>query len=120
MNRLGDDKTDVVGEAVVQPSAPVFRRVGLAEGGLHPHVGVTHLGGTGRRVVRPQIESAAACEIEASVVPVAGQNAVLDASAVEGKAHMRTAIVKSKDTPAVVNDEDRTMGPAHDKPPLGL
>jgi len=98
----------------------MLRRVGVTEGGLHPNLGITHLDGTSRDVVRPQIESAAACEIEASVVPVAGQNAVLDASAVEGKAHMRTAIVKSKDTPAVVNDEDRTMGPAHDKPPLGL
>ena len=104
MNRLADDQTEIVGQPVVQPSAPVFRRVGLSERRLHPHVRVTHLDGTGRHVVGPQIEGAAAREIEACVMPVAGQNAIVDASAVERKAHVRTTIVKSEDTAAVVND----------------
>jgi hypothetical protein len=118
--RLGDNKAEIVGQAVVQPPTPVFRRVGLSESGLHPDLGATQVGGTGRHIVRPQIEGAAACKIEARVVPVAGQNAVLDASAVERKSHVRTAIVKSEDASPVVNDEDRTMRPAHDEPSLGL
>jgi hypothetical protein len=40
--------------------------------GLHPDLQVTHFNGTGRHVVDPQVEGAAAREIEAGVVPVAG------------------------------------------------
>lgn len=118
--RLGNDKAEVVGKAVVEPSAPMRCRVSIAERGLHPHFQVTHFDGTGRHVVGPQIEGAAACEIEASVVPVAGQDAILEAAAVERKPHVWTAAVKREDAPAVVNHEDRTMRPAHDEPPFGL
>ena len=120
MYRLGNDKAEVVGEAVVEPSTPMRCRIGVAERGLHPHLHVTHFDGTGRHVVGPQIEGAAACKIEAGVVPVAGQDTVLDAAAVERKPHVRTAIVKRENAPAVVNDEDRTMRPAHDELPFGL
>jgi hypothetical protein len=51
--------------------------------------------------------------IEAGVVPVAGQGAVLDASAIQGKAHMRAAIVEREDTTFVVHDEYRSMRPVH-------
>ena len=81
---------------------------------------LAHLDGTGRHVVGPQIEGAAARQIEAGVMPMAGQDAVLDAAAVERKTHMRAAIVEREDTPAVVDEEDRPMRPAHDEPPLGL
>ena len=74
-------------------------RVGVTEGGLHPDLQVTHFDGTGRHIVGPQIEGAAAREIEAGVVPVAGQDAILNAAAVERKTHVRTAIVERKDTP---------------------
>ena len=52
-------------------------------------------------------------------MPVAGQDAILNAAAVERKPHVWTSIVEREDTPAIVNDEDRTMRPAHDEPPLG-
>ena len=120
MHRLGDDKAEVVGKAVVEPPAPMRGRVGVTEGGLHPDLQVTHFDGTGRHIVRPQIEGAAAREIEAGVVPVAGQDTILNAAAVERKTHVWTAIVERKDTPAVVDDEDRTMRPVHDEPPLRL
>ena len=109
-----------MGEAVVEPSAPMRGRVGIAERGLHPHFQVAHFDGTSRHVVGPQIKGAAACQIEASVVPVAGQDAILDAAAVERKPHVWTAIVECEDALTVVNHEDRTMRPAHDEPPLGL
>ena len=49
-----------------------------------------------------------------------GQDAVLDTAALEREAHVRAPIVKGKDAPAVVNDEDRTMCTVHNEPPLRL
>src|SRR5262249_23115688 len=85
VDRLGDHKAEVVGKALVQASVPMGCRVGMAERGLHPYVQVAHFDGTGRHVIGPQIEGATAREIETSIVPVARQDAVLDAAAVERK-----------------------------------
>ena len=120
VDRLGDDKAEVVGKAVVEASVPVGCGVGMAERGLHPYFQVAHFDGTGRHVIGPQIEGTNAREIEASIVPVARQDAVLDAAAVEQKPHVRTTIVECEDAPAVMNDKDRTMCPAHDETALGL
>src|SRR5262245_37263687 len=49
-----------------------------------------------------------------------GQDAVLDAAALEREAHVRAPIVEGKDATAVVDDEDRTMATVHDEPPLAL
>ena len=54
-------------------------RVGAAEGGPDPDLAVAHPHGAGRDVVGPEVEGAATGEVEAGVVPVAGQDAVLDA-----------------------------------------
>src|SRR5262249_36296883 len=99
---------------------PVRRRIGMTERGVHPDVTIAHFDRADRYVVRPQIESAAAFEIEASVVPMAGQDAVFDAAALEREAHVRAAIIQGTDTPAVVDDEDRTMATVHNEPPLRL
>ena len=72
-------------EAVVEPLAPMRSRIRVAEDGPHPDFAVTDFGGAGRHVVCPQIEGTATREIEAGVVPVAGQGAVLDAAAIERK-----------------------------------
>ena len=64
MHRLGDDEADVVREAVIEPLAPVRGGVGMTEGGLHPDLAVAHLDRARGRVVRPQIEGAAAFEVE--------------------------------------------------------
>ena len=115
LHRLGDDKAEVVGEAIVEPLAPMRCRIGVAEGRPHPNLGVTYFDGTGRHVVGPQIEGAAARKVEAGVVPVAGQDTVLDAPAVERKAHVRTAIVERENALVGVDDEDRTMRPTDDE-----
>jgi hypothetical protein len=120
VHRLGDDQAEVVGEPVVEPVAPMRRRIGVAEGGLHPDVRAAHFDRAGRHVVGPQIEGAAAGEIEARVVPVAGEDPVLDAAAFERKAHVRTAIIEREHAPAVMHHQDRAMWPAHHEPPLGL
>jgi len=54
------------------------------------------------------------------MMPVAGQDAVLDAAAIEREAHMRAAIVERENASVVVHQQDRTMTPAHDEAPLGF
>src|SRR6516225_598950 len=110
VNGFGDDKTQDMREAVVEPLAPMRSRIRVAEDGFHPDFAVTDFGEAGRHVVCPQIEGTATREIEAGVVPVAGKAAILDASAIQGKAHMRAAVV-------VVDDEYRSMWPVYDQPP---
>src|SRR5215831_2453062 len=121
VNGFGDDKIQDMREAVVEPLAPMrSSRIRVAEDGPHPDFAVTDFGEAGRHVVCPQIEGTATREIEAGVVPVAGQAAILDAAAIQGKAHMWAAIVEREDTTFVVDDEYRTVRPVHDQPPLCL
>jgi hypothetical protein len=54
------------------------------------------------------------------VVPLAGQDAVVETAAVKRKAHVGTAIVEREDAAAVVDDEDRAVRPTHDNAPPGL
>src|SRR5262249_3094059 len=107
-------------EAVRKPCMPVRGGIGMTERGLHPDVAIAHLDRADRYVVRPQVEGAAAFEIEAGVVPMTGQDAVLDAPALQREAHVWATIVEGEDASAVVDDEDRTMAAVHDEPPLRL
>jgi len=75
LHRLGDDEADVMGKSVVKPTTPVRVGIGVAERRPHPDLVVAHLDCGCGRVVRPQVEGAAAFEIEAGMVPVTGQNA---------------------------------------------
>jgi hypothetical protein len=93
MHGLGDDEAKVVCEAVSKPLTAVRGGIGMTERGLHPDVAIAHLHRADRHVVRPQIESAAAFEIETGVMPMTGQDAVLDTAALEREAHVRAAIV---------------------------
>src|SRR5262249_5737887 len=120
MHGLGDDEAEVVGEAVRKPLTPVRGGIGMTERGLHPDVAIAHLDSADQYAVRPQIEGAAAFQIEAGVVPMTGQDAVLDAAALERKTHVRATIVEGEDAPAVVDDEDRPMATVHNEPALCL
>jgi hypothetical protein len=53
----------------------------MTECGFHPNVSITYLDRANRYVVYPQVEGAAAFEIEAGVVPMTGQDSVLEAAA---------------------------------------
>ncbi len=48
-------------------------------------------------------------------MPVGGQGSILDATAIQRKAHMRAAIVEREDATFVVDDEYRTMPPVRDQ-----
>ena len=87
---------------------------------MHPYFIPPQFDRAGRHIVRPKIEGAAARKIKSRVVPVAGQNAVLDASAVEWEAHMRTTVVEGKDSTPVFNDQNGAMRATDDEPPFAL
>ena len=70
------------------------------------HLPTAHFGWAGRHVIRPEIERAADRKIEPGMVPVAGQNAVLHASAIEGEPHMRASVVKGINATLVIDDQD--------------
>ena len=54
------------------------------------------------------------------MVPMTGQNAVLDASAVQGKTHVRAAVVQGEDAVLVTQHEHWTMRVMKHQPPSGF
>ena len=76
--------------------------------------------GVGDQCSGPKVEGVTTFEIEASVVPMTGQDAVLDATALKRETHVRAPIVECEDAPAVVDDEDWTVMSVHKETPLGL
>ena len=119
-HRLGDDQIQIVGHAIREPAAPVTHRVGMVEHGLYPDVFPADLDRTGRDVVRPQVERAAAGQIEPGVMPMAGQDAVFDRPTVEREAHMRAAVVERAETPLLADHEHRPVASPQHHPALGL
>jgi len=65
-----------------------------------------------RHIVGPEIEGRTTTQIETGVMPMAGEDAVLDVAAVEGKAHVRAAVVERDDVVANGDDKDRPSGRA--------
>jgi hypothetical protein len=60
-------------------------------------------------VVRSKSKGITGFEIEAGVVPMTGQDAVLNAAALERESHVRRPIIEGEDVPAVVNDKDQNF-----------
>ena len=118
---LGDHEAKVVGKPVLEPTAPVARGVAMTKRGLDPDLAVvTHLDRTGRDIVGPEIEGAAAREIEARVMPMTGQDPVLDGATIEWEAHVWAAVVECEDAPAIIHDQDRGMAAMQHESTLGL
>ena len=109
-----------MGEAVGKPLTPMRSGIDMTDCGLHPDFAIAQFDGEDRYVVRPKIKSAAAFEIEAGVVPMTGQDAVLEAAALQWEAHVRAPIVEGEDAPAVVDDKDRAMTTVQNEPALRL
>ena len=109
-----------MGKAVRQPAPPVRCGIGMRERRLHPDVAVTHLNREVRYVVRPKVEGASAFQIEARMVPMTGQDTILDAPPLEREAHVGTTVIEGADVPAIVDDEDRTVVTTHNEPPVAF
>jgi len=52
------------------------------------------------------------------MMPMAGEDAVIDAAAFEREAHMRTAVVEREDLAALVHQQYWAMAAVHDEPSL--
>jgi hypothetical protein len=78
--------------------------------GRHPHVTINNAHYTQRHVVRPQVEGRPAAQVETGMVPVAGENAILDAAAVERKSHVRAAVVERDHVLAIGHDKHSATG----------
>ena len=82
-----------------KPLPPICGGIRVPEFGLDPHLSAAHFDWTGRHIIGPEIERAAAGKIEPGMVPVAGENAVLDASAIEGTPYAGTGCQRRKRDP---------------------
>src|SRR5207244_2894966 len=80
-------------------------------------VAVPQLDGEAAELVGPLVERAAAAEVEARVVPVAGEDAVLHRPAVEREAHVRAAVVDRVHGAAVGEEDERVTAEVDDEPP---
>ena len=120
LHRFRDGEPDVVSHADFEPLPPVGGGVRVLELCLDPHLPTAHFDWAGRHVIRPEIERAATRKIEPGMVPVAGQNAVLHASAIEGETHMRASVVKGVHATLVTDDQDGSMRSPYYEPPFGI
>ena len=104
---FGDDEPEIMGKAVIEPLAPMVRRIAMSKRWVDPDLAVPHLDGTGRNVIRPEIERAATRQIEAGVMPMACQDPILHAAPIERKTHVRAAVVEREYVFAVVDHQNR-------------
>ena len=120
-HRLGDHQAQIVRHAVVETSSPVLGRIG-AEATVRrdEDLAVRDPHRRGGHIVGPQVEGAAARQVEARVMPGAGENAVPDAALVQGKAEMRAAVVQGEHAALVVHHEQRTAPALDDHATLGF
>ncbi len=92
-------------EPVAQPLLQPFDAIaGVA--GMDDHVVARDLDVEALRVVGPRIERAARHEIEAGVMPVAGEEARLDRALVQREPEVRAAILDGERLALVPHDHD--------------
>jgi hypothetical protein len=101
--RLGQNQRDVALQPIPQAPTLVGELV-LSRREIHPYLTVPDLNREDARLVGELVEGPAALQVEAGVVPVAGQDTVPDAPPVQGESHVGTAIVHGV-YPAVVEEE---------------
>ena len=109
---LGDHKREVLLEAGAQAAAVVGQFVAVVTQ-VDPDLAVDHFGWEGGDVVRPEVKRAARRQVEAGVVPVAGEDAVVDAAAIEGEAHVGAAVVQGVNAVAVADEHQSAVARAH-------
>jgi len=111
-HRLGEDETDIVLQPLAQAIAPVGLGVRVTRPGMDPNGAIIpQLDWSGRDIIGPQVEGAAAGKVKAGMMPMTGQNPVPDRAAVKRKTEMRATVVEREDTAPVVHDKQRTDTP---------
>src|SRR5215210_7720636 len=84
--------------AIVAPGISAYSHI-------YPYLFASYLNGEDLNVIGKLVESAASLHIEACGVPVAGQYAVATGAAIQGKPHVRAAVVKREDA-AILPPQD--------------
>ena len=113
-DRFADDEAEILLHPFPKPARPTRHRIPLRPGRAQVDLAPLDSDRIGLHVVGEQIEGAAAGQVEAGVMPVAGENPVLDRAAIEGEAHVRTAVVDRVDLSLVMEQHDRD-GTARDE-----
>ncbi len=108
-HRFGNDKGEALLEALREPAKVVPGGIVLAPQD-HEDVGTVDLDVVCPHVVGEGVERPPRGEVEACVVPVAGQKAVLDGPPVERETHVRAAVVHGERLPVSPEHADR-LGP---------
>jgi hypothetical protein len=111
-HRLTDYQTYVVSKAIMQTPPPMPRLVARCGRGRHPNLAVDDANRACRHVVCPKVEGRATAQIETGMMPVAGEDTVLNASAVKGKPHMRAPVVEGDHIVIISHDEYGAAGRA--------
>src|SRR5439155_8977507 len=84
---------------------------------IHPALAVAKLDRKRAQVVGPLVERATGGEIEARVVPVAGEDSVADRAAVKREAHVRAAVVDRLHVVSVRKEPERVPVQRDDERP---
>lgn len=109
---FGLNEADVLLEAALEAGAVVWL-VGLFAGhGGEVDVAAVDAGVVGGDVVGEEVEGAATAEVEAGMVPVAGEEAIVDGAFVEGEAEVGAAVVDGMDAVMVPEEGDGAVGGA--------
>ena len=105
-NRLRDNQPDVALEAVTEAAQEVLPSVG-AFGDVDQQRSILDSYREYSHIVGPLVEGPAGFKVEARVMPVAGEDAVLDCSAVEWEAHVRAPVVDREQAAVRIEQNDR-------------
>ena len=65
----------------------------LARNITHPHIALAQLGFKAGHIIGKQIEGAAVAQIKPRMMPMASENAIAHAAAIQRKSHVRTSII---------------------------
>ena len=107
--RFGHDQRDVALQPISQTLAQVRRTV-LPRREINPYLTVSNLNGEHACLVGKLVEGSTALEVEAGVMPVAGEDAVLQGAPVQGESHVGTAIVQSVHPTVMEEERERVAG----------
>ena len=113
--RLREHEWDVALEPVPEPLALMGDRI-VERRQVDEDVVAPHRDREAAKLVGELVEGAARRQVEARVMPVAGQDPVADGAPMERKAHVRAAVVDCIHLVAVGEQAERVPAEAHDEP----
>jgi hypothetical protein len=114
--RLGQHERNLPLEPVAQTLALVSGNI-VRRAQIDEHVVTVDRHREAAQLVRELVEGAARPKIEAGVVPVAGEDPVADAAAMQREAHVRAAVVDRVHLLPVREETDRVPVEVDDEPP---